>query len=93
MRIGGPTRLVRSIRSDITGALWTRASYGGANQGFSSAAKGYLRRAIAKLSSVRINHSAQVDTEFFGERQKLGCSGIAVRYRFMAKPAFVCHRP
>jgi hypothetical protein len=52
-----------------------------------------LRRAIAKLSSVRINHSAQVDTEFFGERQKLGCSGIAVRYRFMAKPAFVCHRP
>jgi len=40
----------------------------------------------------RINHSAQVDAEFFGERQELGCSRIAVRYRLMAKLAFVCHR-
>jgi hypothetical protein len=36
----------------------------------------HLRRAIATFSSGRINHSAQVDNKFFGERQKLGCSGL-----------------
>src|SRR6516164_2375748 len=30
----------------------------------------------------RINHSVWIDPQFFRERQKLGCSRIAVRYRF-----------
>src|SRR6516225_11350785 len=60
-----------------------------------------LRGTLAALAArhrkaqfgARINHSAQVDAKFFGERQELGCSRIAVRYRLMAKLAFVCHRP
>src|SRR6516162_11495157 len=60
-----------------------------------------LRGTLAALAAphrkaqfgARINHSAQVDAKFFGERQELGCSRIAVRYRLMAKLVFVCHRP